>query len=166
MECIETNDYTDIGTVDTSDAEYIKTSDTAAVHEIALSCRYQSRGFTGETIGWFDDWLTNENSDILAYYADNILVGFLCTCVYAHGDENGAVVWIRMVAVRPEYQNRGIAKNLIIQAMRYGKDNGAKRSFLHTDKENVNARHLYEKIGFYKKYDDDGQLDMLYKKRG
>ena len=152
----------DIGTIDT---EYIKTSDTAAVYEVALSCRYQSHGFTGESVEWFDEWLTD--GDILAYYADDVLIGFLCTKVYAHGDENGAIVWIRMVAVRPEYQNRGIARKLIMQAFKYGKDNGAKRSFLHTDRLNITARHLYESIGFYRKFDEnDEQLDMLYKTRG
>jgi len=156
----------DINTVDTSDVEYIKTSDTAAIYEIALSCRYQSRGFTGESVEWFDNWITHKDGDILAHYAEGVLVGFLCTKVYAHGNENGAIVWIRMVAVRPEYQNLGIARKLIIQAFKYGKDNGAKRSFLHTDRLNINARHLYENIGFYRKFDEnDEQLDMLYKKR-
>lgn len=134
--------------------------------EVTLSCRNQSRGFTGESEIFLKEWLSNcdeddQNKTIFVQKNESgQIVGLVCTTTYAHDSEKGAVAWIREVCVRPEYQNRGIARKLIMQALSYGKAKGAKRAFLAADEMNDNAIHLYKSIGFEPSL-EDGQIDMI-----
>ena len=91
---------------------------------------------------------------------DGKIVGIVCTGTYAHDSEKGPVSWIREAAVVPSYQNRGIARKLILQALAYGKRNGATRAFLAADEENRNAIRLYTSIGFLPG-GDESQIDMI-----
>ena len=134
--------------------------------EVTLSCRNQSRGFTGESEIFLKEWLSNSDEDdqnktiFVQKNESGQIVGLVCTNTYAHDSEKGAVAWIREVCVRPEYQNRGIARMLIMQALSYGKAKGAKRAFLAADEMNDNAIHLYKSIGFEPSL-EDGQIDMI-----
>ena len=138
--------------------------------EVTLSCRNQSRGFTGETEKFLCEWLSNceegdHNKTIFVEKNElGRIVGLVCTTTYAHDSEKGAIAWIREVCVRPEYQNKGIARKLIMQALSYGKAKGAKRAFLAADEMNDNAIHLYKSIGFEPSL-EDGQIDMIRETR-
>jgi ribosomal protein S18 acetylase RimI-like enzyme len=101
-----------------------------------------------------------ENYAVVIHRENDEIVGLVCTAVYGFDCEEGPVSWIREVAVHPNYQNRGIAGKLILQAMNYGKRFGAVRAFLMADECNEHAIHLYEKLGFVAKKDDN-QIDML-----
>lgn len=149
-----------------AEPEFLTEAECAEASEVTLSCKEQSRGFYGQTAEWFRQWINDTNTDIrnkavLIHREDGKIVGLVCTATYAHNSEKGAVVWIREVAVRPEYQKRGIARKLINQALHYGKLHGAKRAFLAADELNIHAIHLYESIGFAAKK-DDAQIDMVY----
>ena len=65
------------------------------------------------------------------------------------------------MCVNPEYQNRGIARRIIKQALLHGKTHGATRAFLAADEQNVGAIHLYKSLGF-EPSKEAPQTDMLY----
>lgn len=82
-----------------------------------------------------------------------------CVGLYGFESEKGTVLWIREIAVRPQYQKKGIGRLLLEHAILWGQENNAKRSFLACDAENYNAIRLYESFG-YRKEDERGQINM------
>lgn len=151
-------------------ALFLKEEESKKAAEVTMACRGQSRGFTGETPEWISKWLDNSiaagsDSDYLHRAAlierneQGEIVGIVFTALYGYESAKGAVSWIREVAVKPEYQRKGIARKLIAQALTYGKTHGAKRAFLAADECNVHAIHLYESIGF--KAGKDKQINMI-----
>lgn len=156
---------------DRKDMEFLDETECVAASEVTKACAGQSRGFTGQTPDWIREWLLHSeeesmetgirNKAILVMRSEgNEIVGILCTCTYAHESEKGAISWIREVAVRPEYQGKGLGRRLILQALSYGRTFGAKRAFLAADECNTNAIHLYESIGF-RAGSDKSQIDMI-----
>ena len=123
------------------------------------SCEGCSRGFVGESDQWIKEWDEKENSCILVAEINSELVGVCCLSMYGFDSEKGAVLWLREIAVKPEYQGKGIGYALIEKAFQWGIDNGAKRSFLACDAENHNGIKLYEKFG-YRRNEERGQIDM------
>lgn len=139
------------------------------VSKVTLSCRGQSRGFTGQSKEWVKQWILGEapavpeytkNCAVLVHRIDGEIVGVICVGTYAHDSDKGAILWIREVAVLPEFQRRSIARELINQALVYGKKHGTKRAFLMADECNVHAIHLYKSLGFVANK-DEAQIDMI-----
>jgi ribosomal protein S18 acetylase RimI-like enzyme len=98
---------------------------------------------------------------ILGYRSeDGELVGVLCTGLYGQEDQQGGVVWIKEVAVAPGHQGQGIGRQLITQALHYGKCHGAQKAFLAVDEDNVGAIHLYESLGFVAS-EEKGEINMM-----
>lgn len=50
--------------------------------------------------------------------------------------------------VKEQFRGKGAGEKLIYKAIQFAKETGAKGVMLETDKENLNAQRLYEKIGF------------------
>jgi len=147
-----------------NDYVFLHNDECVAASEISITCRGKSRGFEGGTPGWFSNWLHGEeglqNSAILIYKSNGHIAGFSCTATYAHDSEKGAVVWVRMMAVHPNYQGRGIGAKLLMQTLQYGAEHGAKRAFLHTDTQNTAAIKIYLNAGFQPR-EDEKQIDMI-----
>jgi ribosomal protein S18 acetylase RimI-like enzyme len=51
-----------------------------------------------------------------------------------------------------EFRNRGLAREVILSLLRWGKANGARHAFLQVMIDNPPALHLYEKLGFREVY--------------
>ena len=149
-----------------SDAIVLKKAECSEASEVTMSCRNKSRGFTGETKEFMQDWLSdsdeNNRNRTIFVEKNNLgqIVGLVCTTTYGHDSEKGPVAWIREVCVSPEYQNRGIARKLIMQALSHGKKYGATRAFLAADVLNANAIHLYKSLGF-EPSTEESQIDMI-----
>lgn len=60
----------------------------------------------------------------------------------------GNVAYISVVATRKSSQGRGLASKLIKEFISVCKEKGIHAVHLYTDKSNVAARKMYEKIGF------------------
>jgi ribosomal protein S18 acetylase RimI-like enzyme len=157
---------------DMGPSEFLNEAESEAASEVTMTCAGQSRGFTGQTSAWIREWLYNSELEsmesgiwnkviLIARNVSNEIVGIICTGTYSHESEKGAIAWIREIAVKPEYQGRGIARKLITQALAYCKAHGAKRAFLAADECNSYAIHLYESIGFIAG-EDSSQIDMIY----
>jgi len=132
----------------------LRLSDCAMVSDMSKKCEQQSRGFTGESTEWFADWI--KENDVILIKDNHEIIGFCCVSIYA----NGTILWIREIAVLPQYQSKGFGKKLIEQSIQYGVDRGAKRGFLAADILNRNAIGLYNSYGFIQK-DTKGELQMI-----
>jgi GNAT superfamily N-acetyltransferase len=138
--------------------EFLKECDCEEASEVTRSCRDQSRGFSGQSKEWLKEWIKGvepnavrsggKDSAVLVHRENGNIAGIICVTIYGHHGDNGAVVWVREIAVSNEYQRRGIARKLLNQALFYGKSHGAKRGFLMADECNEHAIRLYESVGF------------------
>ncbi len=116
--------------------------------DISQACSGLSRGFFGETEEWIRDWLIE--NEIIVKYINGKLIGFCCVSIYAEG----TTLWIRELAVHPDFQGKGFGKELMGMAIKYGLSKGAQKSFLAVDIENKTAIHLYEYYGYEAKVNE------------
>jgi len=56
--------------------------------------------------------------------------------------------YIRFVSVDPEYEGKGIGKQLTSRCIQTAKDNNEQTIALHTSEMMDKARHIYESLGF------------------
>jgi ribosomal protein S18 acetylase RimI-like enzyme len=98
---------------------------------------------------------------ILACREDGQPVGVVCVALYGDKSAKGPIVWIREIAVMPEYQGRGCGKALLQSALAYGIKHGAKRAFLMADDCNTGAIALYRRMGFEPNM-SEAQIDLIY----
>lgn len=152
--------------------EFLKECDFKKASEVTLSCRGQSRGFSGQTEEWMKQWMKGTESNsvslggkdgaVLVHSENDNITGIICIGIYGYDESDGPILWVREIAVLPEYQRRGIAKTLLNQALFYGKSKGAKRAFLMADECNKHAIKLYESVGFIANK-SEAQNDMIRK---
>lgn len=121
---------------------------------ISQSCIGESRGFFGEPEKWFKDWIS-ENKVIVARHGGEI-IGYCCVTIY----NNGTTLWIRELAVAPEFHRRGYGRQLLQEGLCYGLAQGASKAFLAVDIENHTAINIYEGYGF-KRRDEDTEIQMI-----
>lgn len=55
---------------------------------------------------------------------------------------------IATLAVHPEHRQQGIARRLLLQALRSAWEEGAREAFLEVRVSNLAAQHLYRQLGF------------------
>lgn len=123
-------------------------ADIYSAAAITRACAGASRGFNGETAEWAAGWLAKpENAVFLAWDGDQP-VGVVFCALYHASSRNTEVCWVRELAVLPSCSGRGFGRALTLAALRWGRERGAGMSFLAVDRENANAIHLYESIGY------------------
>ena len=150
----------------TYDILTIERADEAS--RVTLSCKDMSRGFSGQTTEWMENWIdgsldslsSSKDSNVLYIEVDNQLIGIVCVAVYALDSEKGPILWIREIAVSNEHQNLGYGKILFNMAVSYGLDKGAIRGFLSADENNKHAIKLYNQFDFIS-HENELQIDMI-----
>lgn len=150
--------------------EFLKEEECKQASELTLSCRNQSRGFTGQTEEWIKKWIVNKepsavnagckHNAVLIHRENGEIAGLVCVGVYGYNSPNGATLWIREIAVNPKYQNKGIGRQLLGQALYYGSKYDAKKSYLAADECNIHAINLYKKMGYIKK-PEEREINMI-----
>ena len=83
-------------------------------------------------------------------YIDDNLVGMLA--MYAN-DYTEKTAFITSISVLKDYQGRGLAKQLLMNAVKYADDLGFKKVKLEVYNCNIKALMLYKKLGFKKGMD-------------
>lgn len=150
----------------TEEPIFVDFSNAQEASHVTRACIGQSRGFTGQSEKWIKQWIMNkepavpdytDNCAIIAEYMDE-MAGVICVGTYESGDKT--ILWIREVAVKPDYQGKGIGRKLMGKAFAYGLKHGASKAFLMADECNDNALHLYKSMGF-KAVSDESQIDMV-----
>lgn len=163
------NNLNDIDICD--DFDFLTVDRCEEASKVTMMCKNQSRGFTGQTTKWVEEWINNtetsgvntgtrNNAILIEKNEEDEIIGIVCVATYGHESKKGPTVWIREVAVNPSYQNKGIGRRLIMKALSYGKKYGATRAFLAADECNDRGIHLYTSIGF-EASEDESQIDML-----
>lgn len=62
-------------------------------------------------------------------------------------------LYIDTLSVNPNYQGKGIGRQLILAAINWAKELGHQKVGLLVDQDNPNAKRLYERLGFVKAND-------------
>lgn len=68
---------------------------------------------------------------------------------YAEGDDPDAA-WIRMLAVEPGVERRGVGRALTVACIERARAQGRARILLNTGEPQVAAQRLYEGLGFHR----------------
>jgi ribosomal protein S18 acetylase RimI-like enzyme len=105
------------------------------------------KGFISEIWGWDEKWQKNDFSthfnakEITVVYQRNKLVG------YCHVENNNNQLYLRMMVVHPNHQNKEIGTKLLNVFICSGKKQ-SKSLRLQVFKINIRAKEFYEKHGF------------------
>ena len=102
-----------------------------------------------ESQPWFDA------EGFLLHEIDGELAGFCWTKIQ---EEEGEILGeIYVIAVNPDFQGRGLGKQLVIAGLEYLDHAGMPTAMLYVDRDNREARGLYFALGFI-----DDHLDRAY----
>lgn len=153
IETISINEY------DTSNIRRLKEGEYSLAGQITRNCIGYSREFTGEDDEWIKEWNESSNSSIFIAEKEGKMTGICCVNLYGFESDKGIILWIREIAVDPQYQGQGIGRSLLTYAIKWGRENGAKRSFLACDAENYSGIKLYESLG-YVRAEGRGEIRM------
>lgn len=105
------------------------------------------RGYISEIWGWNEEWQKNDFTShykadgITLVYKVNDLVG------YSQVEDKGDLLFMRMLAILPDHQRKGIGKRLLEFFVENGKKLSKGLSF-EVFKINTLAKGFYEKHGF------------------
>lgn len=97
------------------------------------------------------DWFDPDGFLLHEVGAD--LAGFCWTKV--HDEEQLGEIYV--IAVNPDYQGRGLGKQLVLAGLDYLAGKGLPTAMLYVDRDNVEARGLYKALGF-----SDDHVDRAY----
>jgi mycothiol synthase len=97
------------------------------------------------------DWFDPEG--FLLYEVGEDLAGFCWTKV--HEEEQLGEIYV--IAVNPDYQGRGLGKQLVLAGLGHLSEIGLPTAMLYVDRDNVEARGLYKALGFF-----DDHVDRAY----
>lgn len=61
---------------------------------------------------FIQEWHESDHSCVFAAELDNIVVGVCLLNIYGYDQEKGSVLWLRQLAVDPEFHNNGIGFSL------------------------------------------------------
>lgn len=91
----------------------------------------------------FNKMLDDENIIILAYYINEIIVGYILIRKMANN-----TCLLDGLYVEEEYRNKGIGKSLLTEAISRIKNMNIKYIDINVMYNNIIAKHIYEKLGF------------------
>jgi ribosomal protein S18 acetylase RimI-like enzyme len=91
-------------------------------------------------------YLSEPNHFMIVALADGEVVGQCAAVIHRHPDK-AAELYIDEVGVAPDWQRRGIARQMLEQMLVLGKELGCGEAWVGTEPDNVAARGLYEAHG-------------------
>ena len=93
-------------------------------------------------------WFESGATMTLIAMAEGGPVGFVMVGALPGDSEGETRSEVLAIAVTPEFQHRGIGRELLQAAQRNVKETGEQRLFLHTAKENHAAQKLFLRMGY------------------
>jgi D-cysteine desulfhydrase len=98
-----------------------------------------------------------EHAERFEYWSDGELAGLVA--IYCN-DLKTREAFITMVSVMSKYEGKGIAKDLLNQAIDYCRELDFKKIKLEVRKTNIKAKKIYEKFGFRQFESNDTSIMM------
>ncbi|MBS7606367.1 MAG: GNAT family protein [Candidatus Bathyarchaeia archaeon] len=93
---------------------------------------------------FFSELKSNDRVEVLVARIDGRIVGFLALWRIDDAERMTSIG----ISVHPDYWGRGIATNLIKEAIKLARENGVKKLVIETLEENSAMKHVAEKLGF------------------
>ncbi len=137
--------------------------------EIKMLGRNDERVFTTVSPSLFDnaidqrlckEFLNDPRHHIAVAIENGVLIGFVSAVHYIHPDKP-VELWINEVSVAPQYQRRGIGKDLLRTILQVGIELGCKEAWVLTDRSNLAAMRTYSSVGG-SEYDKDMTMFTFY----
>lgn len=100
---------------------------------------------------WFDP------AGFLLHEREGELAAFCWTKVQEDEHEPGEIGEIYVIAVNPDFQGRGLGRELVLAGLEHLAAGGLEKAMLYVDRDNAEARALYRKLGFR-----DDHVDRAY----
>lgn len=92
------------------------------------------------------EFLDDPRHHIVVALVDGVVIGFASAVHYIHPDKPPEL-WINEVGVAAPHQGRGIAKVILKEMVRLGKDLGCVNAWVLTERNNTAANKLYQSVG-------------------
>jgi mycothiol synthase len=111
----------------------------------------QLLGFTPmspETAANMKEWDDYLEGGVFLLYHKSEPIGVVRTGKDFYNNHHYATV--NTLAIIPEYQGKGLGRQLLRSSVRYGNEKGLEKGFLCVNADNAQASKLYEQEGFYK----------------
>lgn len=109
---------------------------------------YGSTSNLQQTYDFLKKRFLNQQSVIFISLKNDVITGFVVLYLGFSTAECAHYYILDDTYVSPTYRRQGIAHQLIDTAILFSKQNNALRISLQTSKDNVEAKKLYEKLGF------------------
>lgn len=94
---------------------------------------------------YFNNIIDNPNNVLLAYYIEDEIVGYI---LIKNLNTNDKVCLLDGLYVEENYRNKGIANQLINEALNISKENNCKYVDINVMYKNELAKEIYKKLGF------------------
>ena len=124
-----------------------------------ITARNEGRGFDALSENDFKEWRRNDDSRVTAVELNGEVVGIAALRIYGQEQK---ILWVRVLAVDPDFHRMGIGRSILIDALCWGQNKQAVKSFLATDILNDNAIKMYQNLG-YKPDSENSQINMCRK---
>lgn len=92
------------------------------------------------------EFLADPRHHIIVALGDGVVVGFASALHYIHPDKPPEL-WINEVGIAAPHQGQGIAKAIMTEMLKLGKNLGCVNAWVLTDKNNIAANGLYKSVG-------------------
>ncbi len=92
----------------------------------------------------FDDWYKLLTDEKLIYY----IVHTTEPVAWFRVEITDNILWLSMLQVKVEFQNRGFGKSVLSFVENLAKSNNIKQLGIHTTEDNIIARNLYQSFGY------------------
>lgn len=99
----------------------------------------------------FEEFLQDDNVCLLVKEVDGNLVGFAHIGLrfdYVEGCESSPVGYLEGIYIKPNYRNKGYAKELLIVAEKWAKGKGVKEFASDCELSNTESLKFHLKLGF------------------
>lgn len=93
------------------------------------------------------EFLTDDRHHLIVAVDGGVMVGFVSAVHYLHPDKPKPEMWVNEVGVAPSHHRRGIARAMMNETLRIGRELGCSEAWVLTERDNEPAMNLYAKSG-------------------
>jgi ribosomal protein S18 acetylase RimI-like enzyme len=114
-------------------------------HDADLDTKYP---FSQKGINYYKDLASGKYSKCLIAYSNTLPVGYIALSIKDFGYRKSKYVEIENIGVDPEYRSKGIGTQLMHEATKWAKSQGADKLYVVAFWQNQQAINFYKKFNF------------------